>query len=75
MSYSDHVHTTLRARRKPPPISSLLKNSIFAQSPSCDQEDMLLFKMLGELSSRRYTVTGSPMLQYKKQLAPLIFEI
>lgn len=60
MSCSDQVHCTLTALRKPPPISSLLKNSILAQRPSCDQEDMLLFSILGELSSKRYTVTGSP---------------
>lgn len=60
MSYSDQVQSTLRARLSPPPISSLLRNSILAQRPRWAQEDMLLLMVLGELSSRRYTVTGSP---------------
>ena len=59
-SYSDQVHSTLSALRRPPPISSLLRNSILAQRPRCAQEDMLLLMVLGELSSNRYTVTGSP---------------
>lgn len=60
MSYSDQVQSTFRARLSPPPISSLLRNSILAQRPRWAQEDMLLLIVLGELSSRRYTVTGSP---------------
>ncbi|TNN44121.1 hypothetical protein EYF80_045672 [Liparis tanakae] len=60
MSYSDQVQSTLSARRRPPPISSLLRNSILAQRPRWAQEDMLLLMVLGELSSSRYTVTGSP---------------
>lgn len=60
MSYSDQVQRTFSALRRPPPISSLLRNSIFAQSPRWAHEDMLLFMLFGELSSSRYTVTGSP---------------
>ena len=50
-SSSDQVLMTLMALRRPPSISSWDNTSIIADLPRWDQEDMLLSRFKGELSS------------------------
>ena len=60
MSSSDQVLMTLMALRRPPSISSWDNTWIIADLPRWDQEDMLLSRFKGELSSSLQTVTSSP---------------
>ena len=57
---SDQVLMTLMALRRPPSISSRDSTWIIAALPRWDQEDMLLSRFKGELSSSLYTATSSP---------------